>query len=302
MRRMRHAFPFLLTRVRARVRRNGTTCPMRLTTPASGTGASRARRTVFPDATRSAPRRARCGMVCPSADWSAHIVASNDITILVGTTKGAFLISGGRDRSGWKVTGPHCDGWPINHLVGDGATGRRAGGDWHGAGVWRSEDGGESWQVTRLTKGTMDDWASSDPDFARMIGWTDAALPFGDGFARIWSLCHAHGRLYAGTKPASLLRSLDGGRTWERIEALTEHPSAASLKSGAAGLVLHTILSDPSDPRSSGSASRPRVSSPPRTAARPGSAATASRTPKRAISTTTRPRPATARSGTACTT
>ena len=188
-----------------------------------------------------------------SSGWrleGAH-VASGNITILVGTTKGAFLISGGKDRSGWTVTGPHCDGWPINHLVGDAETGTiwaGGGGDWHGAGVWRSEDGGESWQVTRLTKGQMDDWAANDPDFARMIGWTDAALPFGDGFSQIWSLCHAHGRLYAGTKPASLLRSLDGGRTWERIEALTEHPSAASWDPGAAGLVLHTILSDPDNP------------------------------------------------------
>ena len=175
---------------------------------------------------------------------------SDSITILVGTTKGAFLISGGSDRSGWKVTGPYCDGWPINHLVGDATTGAiwaGGGGDWHGAGVWRSEDGGESWQVARLTKGQMDDWAANDPDFATMIGWTDAALPFGDGFTQIWSLCHAHGRLYAGTKPASLLRSLDNGQTWERIEALNEHPSAASWDPGAAGLVLHTILSDPAN-------------------------------------------------------
>ena len=106
--------------------------------------------------------------------WSGAHVASDNITILVGTTKGAFLISGGSDRTGWTVTGPHCDGWPINHLVGDAATGTiwaGGGGDWHGAGVWHSDDGGESWQVTRLTKGTMDDWAAKDPDFAKMIGW-----------------------------------------------------------------------------------------------------------------------------------
>jgi photosystem II stability/assembly factor-like uncharacterized protein len=94
----------------------------------------------------------------------------------------------------------------------------------------------------------MDDWAANDADFASMIGWTEAALPFGDGFSQIWSLAHAHGRLYAGTKPASLLRSNDDGRTWERIDALTEHPSAASWDPGAAGLVLHTILADPENP------------------------------------------------------
>lgn len=44
-----------------------------------------------------------------------------NLTILVGTTKGAFLISGGGDRLNWTVKGPLCDGWPINHIVGDPA-------------------------------------------------------------------------------------------------------------------------------------------------------------------------------------
>ncbi len=72
-------------------------------------------------------------------------MASDSITILVGTNKGAFLISGGADRSGWKVTGPYCDGWPINHVASDSATGTiwaGGGGDWHGEGSWRSEDSG----------------------------------------------------------------------------------------------------------------------------------------------------------------
>lgn len=83
-------------------------------------------------------------------------MSRNDLTVLVGTTKGVFLLSGGQDRTGWSVTGPFCDGWPINHLVGDPETGTiwaGGGSDWHGAGVWRSTDGGESWQVTRLTRG-----------------------------------------------------------------------------------------------------------------------------------------------------
>jgi photosystem II stability/assembly factor-like uncharacterized protein len=174
-----------------------------------------------------------------------------DITILVGTTKGAFLISGGTARDRWNVSGPHCDGWPINHFASDPVTGTiwaGGGGDWNGAGVWRSEDGGASWQVARLTKGTMDAWAAGDADFARMIGWTDEALPFGDDFVQIWSLCRADGRLYAGTKPASLLCSEDGGRTWQRLEGLTEHPSAANWEPGAAGLVLHSIVADPTEP------------------------------------------------------
>lgn len=177
---------------------------------------------------------------------------SLDLTVLVGTTKGAFLISGGRDRSGWAVRGPFCDGWPINHLVGDPESGviwAGGGSDWHGAGIWRSADGGATWEVVRLTRGTIDDWAANDPDFAAMIGWRDAPLPFADAFSQIWSLGLLHGRLYAGTKPAGLLVSADGGRTWERIEGLSNHPSAASWNPGAAGLVLHTIVADPADGR-----------------------------------------------------
>ena len=67
--------------------------------------------------------------------------------ILVGTTKGAFLVSGDTNRSNWAVQGPFCDGWPINHVVGDPATGMvwaAGGGDWHSAGVWRSADLGKT--------------------------------------------------------------------------------------------------------------------------------------------------------------
>ncbi|AUH65897.1 WD40/YVTN/BNR-like repeat-containing protein [Paracoccus zhejiangensis] len=175
-----------------------------------------------------------------------------DVTILVGTTKGAFLINGGANRDGWTVRGPFCDGWPINHLAGDRATGTiwaGGGGDWHGAGVWRTEDGGASWSLTRLTKGQMDDWAANDADFAEMIGWTDAPLPFADQFHQIWSLGLADGKLYAGTKPASLLVSEDDGKTFQRLDGLSDHPSAESWNGGAAGLVLHSIVADPTDPK-----------------------------------------------------
>ena len=179
-------------------------------------------------------------------------MSMNGVTVLVGTTKGVFLIAGGADRSRWTVSGPFCDGWPINHVIGDPDSGTLwagGGGDWHGAGVWRSVDGGATWQVTRLTKGTMDQWAANDADFAKMIGWTDTPLPFEGGFSQIWSLGLAHGTLYAGTKPASLLSSTDGGQSWHKVQGLSDHPSSDSWNPGAAGLVLHTIVSDPANPQ-----------------------------------------------------
>ncbi len=179
-------------------------------------------------------------------------MSSNSLTILLGTTKGAFLVTGNDDRDSWTVSGPFCDGWPINHVIGDPATERiwaAGGGDWNGAGIWRSDDGGGSWDLVRLTRGTMDDWAENDPDFAAMINWSGGELPFTDTFSQIWSLNYSHGTLYAGTKPAGLLASSDGGLTWRKIESLTNHPSAESWSPGGAGLVLHTIVSDPDDPK-----------------------------------------------------
>lgn len=172
------------------------------------------------------------------------------IALLVGTTKGLFLIDSD-DRANWSVRGPFCGGWPINHAVGDPATGTiwaGGGGPWFGAGVWRSDDGGAEWTLSKLTAGQMDQWAANDADFAAMIGWTPGDPPFGEEFDQVWSLNLAHGVLHAGTRPAQLLRSHDGGGTWEKVQALADHPSRADWNPGAAGLVLHTIVADPGDP------------------------------------------------------
>ncbi|MGZ9812079.1 WD40/YVTN/BNR-like repeat-containing protein [Pseudoroseicyclus sp. H15] len=174
----------------------------------------------------------------------------SDLTVLVGTTKGAFLLSGGTDRSGWSLTGPHCGGWPINHFASDpesGAIWAGGGSEWSGAGVWRSEDG-ETWENARLTTGQMDEWAKEEPGMAEMFGITGEPLPFGDDFKQIWSLHRIGSTLYAGTKPAKLLKSEDGGKTWELVPGLTDHPSAEDWHGGAAGLVLHSIISDPANP------------------------------------------------------
>lgn len=171
--------------------------------------------------------------------------------LLVGTTKGAFILTANGDRTDWDVWGPHCGGWPVNDMTGDPATGAiwaGGGGDWHGAGVWRSTDGGRTWDLVRLSTGQMDQWAANDPEFAAMIGWTEASAPFEDTLHSVWSLHHAHGRLYAGTKPAQLLVSADGGRTWERNAALADFHDREDWSPGAAGLTLHTLVSDPGNP------------------------------------------------------
>ena len=179
-------------------------------------------------------------------------MSSKTLQLLVGTAKGAFVIDGDPARRTWSVRGPFCDGWPINHVVGDPATGTiwaGGGGDWFGAGIWRSEDGGDTWSLTKLTSGQADEWAATDPEFADRIGWTAPEPPFGTRFGQGWSLGRVADRLYAGTKPAALLVSEDDGTSWSEVTGLSEHPSAAQWNPGAAGLVLHTIIADPDNPQ-----------------------------------------------------
>ena len=131
--------------------------------------------------------------------------------ILVGTTKGLFILEGGQ-----RLTGPFCDGWPINHAVGQGGTALAAGGGkWFGCGVWRRDRG---------------EWAVSQGPF--------------EGAEQIWSVCFDGDRVLAGSKPAYLYESRDGGATWARLDALTDQPGADQWMPGAAGLTLHTILTD----------------------------------------------------------
>ena len=114
------------------------------------------------------------------------------IRLLVGTTKGAFVLDGDPDRTTWTVRGPFCDGWPVNHVLGDPVTGTMwaaGGGDWTGAGVWRSTDGSGTWSLARLTTGQVDEWAATDPDVAATIVWrTSPAAPGPHSGAEGWSV------------------------------------------------------------------------------------------------------------------
>jgi len=149
------------------------------------------------------------------------------IVLLIGTTKGAFLLTSDRARQEFSLSGPHCDTWPINHVVGDPATGTiYAGGGhpWVGVDVWKSTDLGQSW--TRSGEG----------------------LAYGEGeepVQSVWSLAVANGDLLAGVKPAGLFRSRDGGKAWSQLSGLSRHPTRKHWNPGGAGLTLHSIVADP---------------------------------------------------------
>jgi photosystem II stability/assembly factor-like uncharacterized protein len=156
------------------------------------------------------------------------------LLVLLGTRKGAFILENdtvGRDApAAWRISGPLCEDWPINHFCYEAATGALyagGGSPWFGAAVWRSDDLGASWTHS------------------------SAGLTYGDTGPKlrsVWHVTPAHGVLYAGVEPASLFRSEDGGATWAHVEGLTKHPTRESWAPGAGGLICHTILAHPQDP------------------------------------------------------
>jgi photosystem II stability/assembly factor-like uncharacterized protein len=128
--------------------------------------------------------------------------------LLVGTRKGCFVLESDGDRRDWEVRGPFCEGWPIYHAVHDPASGAiyaAAASEWHGAGVWRSNDLGETWELS------------------------SEGLTYGEGegvqkLSKISGLTAAHGRVLAGVEMAGIFESRDGGVNWSLLSTLDGQP------------------------------------------------------------------------------
>jgi photosystem II stability/assembly factor-like uncharacterized protein len=168
------------------------------------------------------------------------------VRVLVGTRKGAFVLTSDAKRERWHVDGPHFPGWEIYHLKGSPVDPNRLyvsqSTGWHGQVIQRSDDGGATWEPVGNAfeyQGVSGTHESSD---GTQRPWE---------FKRIWHLEPSltdRDVVYAGAEDAALFRSADGGLTWSELPALREHPSGPSWVPGAGGLCLHTILLDPSNP------------------------------------------------------
>ncbi len=168
------------------------------------------------------------------------------VRVLVGTRKGAFILSSDGARERWDVSGPHFGGWEVYHLKGSAANPNRLyasqSSGWFGQIVQRSDDGGKTWEAMG-NKFVYD--GVPGPHL-----WYDGT-PHPWEFARVWHLEPSltdPDTVYAGVQDAALFRSTDGARSWHELPGLRCHESGARWQPGAGGLCLHTILLDPSDP------------------------------------------------------
>jgi photosystem II stability/assembly factor-like uncharacterized protein len=172
-------------------------------------------------------------------------VQMSSVRVLVGTRKGAFVLTSDGRREQWDVSGPHFGGWEIYHVKGSPADPDRIFasqcGGWFGQLIQRSDDGGKTW-----------DPVGNKFDYDGVPGthqWYDGT-PHPWEFARVWHLEPSltdPDTVYAGVEDAALFRSVDGGHEWQELSGLRDHKTGSSWQPGAGGMCLHSIVLDPTN-------------------------------------------------------
>src|SRR5271166_1391450 len=192
------------------------------------------------------------------------------VRVLVGTKKGAFILSADGKRQRWDVSGPHFVGWEIYHMKGSPADPNRIYASqtsgWFGQIIQRSDDGGKTWHQPGTPPGEPTATPAGMPkaesnkfvyDTSAETGKPLTTHQWYDGtqhpweFKRVWHLepsLDDPDAVYAGVEDAGLFRSTDGGRQWQELPGLRGHKSGPLWQPGAGGMCLHTIILDPSQP------------------------------------------------------
>ena len=165
------------------------------------------------------------------------------VRVLVGTRKGAFILTSDGKREKWDVNGPFFGGWEIYHVKGSPVDPDRLyasqSSSWFGQLVQRSNDGGKTWEPVD-NKFVYDGIPGTHQ-------WYDGT-PHPWEFKRVWhfepSLTDPD-TVYAGVEDAALFRTTDGGKSWTELSGLRGHGTGPQWAPGAGGMGLHTILLDP---------------------------------------------------------
>lgn len=164
-------------------------------------------------------------------------VTPGDVVLLVGTTKGLFLLRAPAARRAWELSGPYHGGKSVYAAALDTRAGRQrlwagvSSMHW-GALIARSDDWGRTWHEPAET---------------------NVRFPADSGLSlkQVWQITPGRvdepDRLFAGVEPAALFESTDAGDTWAPVRGLLDHPQRERWMPGGGGLCLHTVLPDPTN-------------------------------------------------------
>ena len=186
------------------------------------------------------------------------------VRVLVGTKKGAFILTADATREQWKVDGPHFAGWEIYHVKGSPIDPNRLYASqtsaWFGQVIQRSDNAGKTWLQPGTPPGKPTTNAEGMP-MGESNKFVYDGIPgthqWYDGtqhpweFKRVWHIepsLTERDTLFAGVEDAALFRSTDGATTWQELSGLRKHDTGPKWQPGAGGMCLHTILIDPSNP------------------------------------------------------
>jgi photosystem II stability/assembly factor-like uncharacterized protein len=170
----------------------------------------------------------------------------SSVRVLVGTHKGAFVLTSDGKRKNWKVNGPFFAGFDIYHVKGSPVDPNRIYASqtsgWFGQILQRSNDGGQTWEPVGNKFAYEGETGTHQ--------WYDGT-PHPWEFKRVWHLEPSltdPDTVYAGIEDAAIFRTTDGGLHWTELPGLRGHGTGPRWQPGAGGMCLHTIILDPSDP------------------------------------------------------
>ena len=152
--------------------------------------------------------------------------------LLVGTRKGLWIARSDEARGEWTFDGPHFPMREVYSCMVDtrGHRPRLLAGvsmSWTGPQVFSSDDLGATWDE-------------------HSIGFPEGSEA---SVERVWQLTPGTDPdvVYAGTEPAAIFKSTDGGRSFVLEQALWDHPHRPQWNAGFGGQAFHTVLPHPVD-------------------------------------------------------
>lgn len=167
---------------------------------------------------------------------------AKSVSLLIGTRKGAFILSSDKSREKWELSSPHFLGHIVYHIVSDPRDGKHlvmAAKTGHlGPTVYHSNDSGRTWNEAKKPPAFARDEKDEKARAVDVVFWISPGHE------------SESGKFYAGTSPPGLFESNDNGDTWQPVDGFNNHANYAQWTASGptpGGQLVHSICINPKD-------------------------------------------------------